>query len=156
MFTRALSLTSSIMNMAMGSGGGSQKVWVKLTEDKTGLEWATLEQKAGKPVDSSTIPLVEIKAMTKKDKAIVVRDGADTVLLEISASSAEEQEKFRIALAEALEVLMPELDGRQEKNEARKRRLEELEAKRAEGQRKKEALGPVGMTATAKIMMGQK
>jgi len=143
------------MNMAMGSGG-SQKIWVKLTEDKTGIHWATLEQKAGKPTEQATIPLVEIKAMTKKDRAIVIRDSSDSVLLEIEASSREEQEKFRIALQEALEVLMPELDGRTAKDEKRKKRLDELEAKRAEGQRKKDALGPVGMTATAKIMMGQK
>jgi len=103
------------MNMAMGSGG-SQKIWVKLTEDKTGIHWATLEQKAGKPTEQATIPLVEIKAMTKKDRAIVIRDSSDSVLLEIEASSREEQEKFRIALQEALEVLMPELDGRTAKD----------------------------------------
>merc|ERR1711924_11297 len=116
---------------------------------------ATLEQKNNEPVDSGVISIMEIRSVGSKDNNLLIRDSRDSVLLEIEANSREEMGKFQYALQEALEIIVPELEGKAAKDEKRQRKLEELEARKQERQAKKDALGPVGMTATARIMMEQ-
>ena len=153
-FKRTKGMMASMMSMSLG--GGSEDVFVKLGEGKAKLEWATLEQKNGSPVDSGTVAITEIIWMTKKGNSILIRDKNDAILLEIEAPSADEQENFRTALQEAVDILQPELDGRAEKESKQRMRLAALEARKIESQKKKDALGPVGMTATAKILMREK
>jgi len=141
---------------SLTGSGGNQSVWVKLDKAKTAVEWATLEQRNNAPTDSGTIPLLDIKSIGKRENTIIFRDARDSETLVVESTNKEEREKFQYALQEAIELIAPKLEGQEEKNAKAQKRLEELEARRVERQKKKDALGHVGMEATARIMMNQK
>merc|ERR1711871_400271 len=98
--------------------------------------------------------MLDIASVTSRDdKIIVFRDQVDAVLLEIEADNATNMEKFLEALQAAQEHLIPELQGQKTRQDKATQRRREMEGRQRERERRKAALGPVGMTATAKIMM---
>lgn len=141
-------------------GGGQiemkkMAVWLALEADGSGLKWATLEQKSGRPADEGQILLYEI--LYVRDTGSVLElpmKGSEALTLEF-ATSTDRQDWARY-LDLAVQVLTPESERASLDAARNSLRLKELEERRVRNEeRKKELSKGLGMKYTAQAMIAR-
>lgn len=146
-----------------GIFGGSSKnspqkvsVWLALDCDQGALQWATLQQRQGKPLDQGQIPVTQVLGVRNTGVLVEISSTEYTQPITLEFGDATERDAWSRHLEVAVQVLTPESE-RAALDEARAgHRQREMEERRAiNEERRKKLQEGLGMRFTAEAMMAR-
>lgn len=141
--------------------------WLKLSEDKANLQWASLRQILNRPKCSEAVPMLQIQSVeTGADgQTLTVRlstkDGSawykskSKAILRLKANSKNEAKTWHQDLTAAIEFLIPKLRAEQGDDEKLANMKERMEQRQKDRQKQLKDMGDVGMKFTSQIMMSR-
>ncbi|GBG29272.1 Hypothetical Protein FCC1311_054942 [Hondaea fermentalgiana] len=141
------------------ASGSQVLVRLVVADDGIRLEWQTLQQQQNRPLHEGALSLRTVQVMDCcGDVELRLLDHHGKVLLSVEMKASQDRDLWHAALKEAQAVFAPQLEEEASRSRSmfdRQQRYLELEQRKRERDRKKQALGSVGMQFTAQAMANQ-
>lgn len=140
-----------------GGGGSAARtllVWLTLNSEQGTLQWGTLEQRQGRPLEEGAIPVTQILGVRNTGVLLEVSSTEYSQPITMEFSQADDRDAWARHLELAAQVLTPESE-RASLDEARaSHRHKQMDERRSTNEeRKKKLQEGLGMRFTAEAMM---
>jgi len=143
-----------------GAGGSSDRppfpAWLSLDGRSDELRWATLEQRAGQPLEEGRFVFAEMLTVRSTDKSLEIAMLDHTRPMSLDFNTGAECEAWQNYLELAMKVLTPESDRATLDEARRANRQIQVEERRARNEERRAQLSQnLGMRFTAEAMISR-